>query len=388
MNICYFLGSFPTTSETFIANEIVSAVKAGHKITIARLQKGDSVDHSAVKWIERNIEIVEVEFSDNAIGSMFSLLKFAIKDKSTRAVKEFFKYQPRWLATASLPTLNKLAHHEFDHIHVHFANEQLLLAQALSKLLNVPYSFTMHGYDIRDLPIGKENLNLAIKSSKCFFTVSKSNANDLAAAGIETEKLKIIPCGIDLSNFSERSSPYKKGVLKIVCVARLHPVKNHSTILEALSMLNDADDFTFSAVGDGTEREKLSKIVSDIPRLKDRVRFFGSLTNEEVQAQLLDAHVHILSSLNEGMPVANMEAMAAGLVCVASAVGGLSEIIRSGDNGFLFNPRDAHELAKIIEDIYFKNIDIQRFTTAAREDAFEYFDERKLVREKVSLMSS
>lgn len=388
MNICYFLGIFPVTSETFIANEIVSAVKAGHKITIARLNKGESVDHAAVKWIEKNIEIVEVEFPKNAIGSISSLLKFIIKEKSTHAAREFLKYQPRWLASAILPTLNKLANHEFDHIHVHFANEQLLLAQALSKLLNVPYSFTMHGYDIRDLPIGKENLNLAIKSSKCFFTVSKSNANDLAAAGIETEKLKIIPCGIDLSNFSERSSPYKKGVLKIVCVARLHPVKNHSTILEALSMLNDAVDFTFSAVGDGTEREKLSKIVSDIPRLKDRVRFFGSLTNEEVQAQLLDAHVHILSSLNEGMPVANMEAMAAGLVCIASAVGGLPEVIRDGENGFLFKPRDSNTLAKIIEDIYYKRINIEGVIAAAREDAVEYFDGYKLVREKLALMSA
>ena len=388
MNICYFLGSFPTTSETFIANEIVSAVKAGHKITIARLQKGDSVDHSAVKWIERNIEIVEVEFSDNAIGSMFSLLKFAIKDKSTRAVKEFFKYQPRWLATASLPTLNKLAHHEFDHIHVHFADKQLLLAQAFSKLLNVPYSFTMHGYDIRDLPIGKENLSLAIKSSKCFFTVSKSNASDLAAAGIETKKLKTIPCGIDLSNFSNHSAPYENGVLNIICVARLHPIKNHTIILKALSLLNESVEFSFNIIGDGEEHETLSQLVNDIPRLRTRVHFLGSVTNEEVQAHLLNAHVHILSSLSEGMPVANMEAMAAGLVCVASAVGGLPEIIRSGDNGFLFNPRDAHELAKIIEDIYFKNIDIQRFTTAARENAFEYFDERKLVREKVSLMSS
>ncbi len=49
MHICYVLGTFPTTSETFVSDEIISCVKAGHKVTIARIYQGNAVNHANVE---------------------------------------------------------------------------------------------------------------------------------------------------------------------------------------------------------------------------------------------------------------------------------------------------------------------------------------------------
>ena len=78
------------------------------------------------------------------------------------------------------------------------------------------------------------------------------------------------------------------------------------------------------------------------------------------------------------MPVANTEAMASGLICIASKVGGLPEIIQPGVNGFLFDPKHPEQLKKILEDIFFGKFNIDKISTNARIETIAKFDQIKL----------
>jgi glycosyltransferase involved in cell wall biosynthesis len=378
MHICYVLGTFPTTSETFVSDEIISCVKAGHKVTIARIYQGNAVNHANVEWIKSNVKIIDIKPPINATDSLKFLISACVIQKSVIPLLSLLTHHPRWAMTAMLPTFKQLCHEKIDHIHAHFADKQVLFAHALSALMNVPFSFTMHGYDIRDLPIGKDNLFRVIKAAKCAFTVSAANISALKLIGANTSKFNIIPCGIDTSKFATPSKPYTEGELVIACVARLHPIKNHKTLLQALSMLDKSIKFHLKIIGDGELDEELKSFVKEDLNICHKVSFMGSLSSEQVLDELLISHVHILPSFNEGMPVANTEAMASGLICIASKVGGLPEIIQPGVNGFLFDPKHPEQLKKILEDIFFGKFNIDKICTNARTETIAKFDQIKL----------
>jgi colanic acid/amylovoran biosynthesis glycosyltransferase len=388
MHICYVLGTFPTTSETFVSDEIISCVKAGHKVTIARIYQGNAVNHANVEWIKSNVKIIDIKPPANATDSLKFLISACVIQKSVNPILSLLTHHPRWAMTAMLPTFKQLGHENFDHIHAHFADKQVLFANALSVLLKVPFSFTMHGYDIRDLPIGKDNLLRVINAAKCAFTVSAANISALKLIGANTSKFDIIPCGIDTSKFATPSKPYTEGQLVIACVARLHPIKNHKTLLQALSMLDNNINFHLKIIGDGELNEELKSFVKEDLNLRHKVSFLGSLSSEQVLDELLLSHVHVLPSFNEGMPVANTEAMASGLICITSQVGGLPEVIQTGRNGFLFNPNKPEELATIIEAIYLKKVATENISNSARSDALTMFDQQALMTRKIYKLSA
>lgn len=388
MHICYVLGTFPTTSETFISDEIIKAIEAGHSVTIARTYQGNAANHVNVEWIERNVEIIDIKPPLNSIETIKLLARACAERKSLNPLHALLTHKPRWSVTSMLPTYLHLHEKKVDHIHAHFADKQVLFAHALSTLMQVPFSFTMHGYDIRDLPIGKDYLLKVIKASKCAFTTSTASLAELKKIGANIDSFNSIPCGINATHFTESAREFTGGMLTIACVARLHPVKNHQTLLNALANTSQDVEFKLKIIGDGTLMNELKNCVNSTPRLKGNVIFLGALSNEQVRAELLQSHVHVLPSLSEGgLPVANSEAMATGLICIGSSVGGIPEAIQHGQNGFLFNPNNAEQLTNIIADIYFQRIDLEKITRAARSDALSKLDQEKLLTQKLLKMS-
>jgi glycosyltransferase involved in cell wall biosynthesis len=131
------------------------------------------------------------------------------------------------------------------------------------------------------------------------------------------------------------------------CVAGLKPVKGHRYLLEAAAKVMKADARVHLVlVGDGELRDE---IAAHARRLGIGART-SLLGYREDSAQLAAAFdVAALASLSEGLPNAVMEAMAAGAPVVATAVGGVPELIEDGETGFLVPPADAEALAERIE---------------------------------------
>jgi glycosyltransferase involved in cell wall biosynthesis len=192
---------------------------------------------------------------------------------------------------------------------------------------------------------------------------------DLVNLGIAPHsKIVEIPLGLDLDQF--RNLPTREDALAalglsrddryVAIVARLVPIKDIPTFLRALSRVtNSLPDVCGLVVGDGPERAAVEGVARDLG-LGERCRFLGwraDLTNVYAASDVV-----ALTSLNEGSPVSVIEAMAAGRAVVATAVGGVPDVVGRG-TGILVQAGDHRELADAIVSLL---ADPQRRTELGR----------------------
>jgi glycosyltransferase involved in cell wall biosynthesis len=192
---------------------------------------------------------------------------------------------------------------------------------------------------------------------------------DLVSFGIAPPgKIVEIPLGLDLDQF--RNLPTREDALAalglsrddryVAIVARLVPIKDIPTFLRALSRVtNSLPDVCGLVVGDGPERAAVEGVARDLG-LGESCRFLGwraDLTNVYAASDVV-----ALTSLNEGSPVSVIEAMAAGRAVVATAVGGVPDVVGRG-TGILVQAGDHRELADAIVSLL---ADPQRRTELGR----------------------
>jgi len=131
-------------------------------------------------------------------------------------------------------------------------------------------------------------------------------------------------------------------IFRLVSVGRLHPSKGQSVLLHAVKQLVDRGfALHLDLVGGGVDRVHLD-------RIGRFVTLHGALSNTSTRALLQGADLFVLSSFAEGVPVALMEAMAKEIACIGTVVGGIAELIRSGEEGILVAPSSVEDLSDAI----------------------------------------
>jgi glycosyltransferase involved in cell wall biosynthesis len=170
----------------------------------------------------------------------------------------------------------------------------------------------------------------------------------------------------------------------IVSVARLRPPKDVMTLVRAVAML-EPGSVRALVVGDGPERAELA---AEIRRLgaERAVELLGE--RDDVAELLAAADLFVLSSASEGMPMCVLEAMAAGLPVIASAVGGVPEIVRDGETGILVPPRRPQALAAAIGALAADPAMRRRLGDAGRRRAEAEFDVASFRRAHLELYRS
>jgi glycosyltransferase involved in cell wall biosynthesis len=133
---------------------------------------------------------------------------------------------------------------------------------------------------------------------------------------------------------------------RLITVGRLRAPKDPLTFIRALAAVSPTPQAV--VVGDGPGRAEVEHEV-------ERLGLAGSVVlvgeRDDVPELLADASVFVLSSTSEGLPISILEAMAAGLPVVATAVGGAPELVVDGETGLLVPPRDPAALAAAIEKL-------------------------------------
>jgi glycosyltransferase involved in cell wall biosynthesis len=170
-------------------------------------------------------------------------------------------------------------------------------------------------------------------------------------------KTFLIPLGFELERFlKHKKHNYLKQELGLPpatpllgIVGRLVPIKNHSLLLQVLRQLKLAGNpLHLAIIGDGELRQQLEREVSDL-KLGASVHFLSWRLDMEFVYAGID--ILVLTSLNEGTPVTIIEAMAAGVPIVATAVGGVPDLIRDGETGFLCAPNDVGQMTERIQHL-------------------------------------
>ena len=188
--------------------------------------------------------------------------------------------------------------------------------------------------------------------------ITSGQKADLVSLGIApSAKIVEIPLGLDLDQF--RELPAREAAITalglpsdgryVAIVARIVPIKDVPTFLRALSRITELlPDVRGLVVGDGPDRAAVERVARDLG-LGDRCRFLG--WRADLPNVYAAAEVVVLCSLNEGSPISVIEAMAAGRAVVATAVGGVPDIVNEA-TGVLVPAGDHQALADAVAGLF------------------------------------
>jgi glycosyltransferase involved in cell wall biosynthesis len=187
-------------------------------------------------------------------------------------------------------------------------------------------------------------------------SVSDGVRNSLLALGLPPERVLTIPNGIDLARFAAADThPFAHRQAGIVMAARLVAQKDHTTLLHAVALLRQrglTPPVLLAGAGGPEQIHKLQNLSQQLG-ISEQVQLLGHCG--DLPALLMRYQIGVLSSHYEGMPLALLEAMAAGMAVVGSAVPGISELLRDGEDGCLVahaNPSAlANTLHKLLTDV-------------------------------------
>lgn len=202
----------------------------------------------------------------------------------------------------------------------------------------------------------------------------------LASEGLAPASTAVIPNGVEVDSLPPRRAERRAhGGPTLITVANLRAEKNHETLIAAAAMLaRRFPGLRLQIVGAGPRRGALESLVAS-RRLQHHVEFLGH--REDVPALLADADVFVLPSRSEAFPNGAIEAMAAGLPVVATAVGGLRDLIEDGRTGLLVpRPDDVEALAAAVQRVLADEALAARLAAAARAETRERYSFERMVR--------
>jgi glycosyltransferase involved in cell wall biosynthesis len=232
-------------------------------------------------------------------------------------------------------------------VHTHTAKAGAV-GRIAARLAGVPVVVhTFHGHTFRGYwgRVGSWGAVMAERLlgrlADCLIAVSEGVRDDLIEFRIAPPvKIVTVPLGLDLAPFAAQSRGGAKPAVGIV--GRLVPIKNHALFLRlARRLIAEGFDGDFVIVGDGELRAALEREAAD---LDGRLTFTG--WRRDLPQVYAGLSVVVNTSLNEGTPLALIEAMAAGTPVVATAVGGVPDLIRHGETGWLASNGDVAALAE------------------------------------------
>lgn len=276
-------------------------------------------------------------------------------------------------------------------VHTHTAKAGVL-GRLAARAMGVPvvvhtfHGHVLHGYfgALKSAVFRLAECVLAPLTST-LVTVSESVRDDLVSMGIaRAHHIKVIPLGLELGRLTGR---LPRGALRaagvplasplIGCVGRLVPIKDLGGFLEAAARVRtEIPEAHFALVGDGPQREELEKRARELG-IAEVVHFYG--WRQDMEEVYGDLDVVVNCSLNEGTPVALIEALAAGRPIVATRVGGTPDVLGENRHGLLVPARDSRALALAVVEVLRRPEAARARALAGQRDVVSRFAKERLL---------
>lgn len=352
MKIAFASHLFPTESEplngTFVAEQACALADLGVDVTVLspkweknpRAQRGLRLDtqFGHVKW-------------RSGIPSALNVL---LAEPRYR----------RWLG-------ERLRSVRPDLVHAHYGFPDGVAAVRAAKRLGLPVVVTLHGSDVNHQlrrPIVGRLLARALADADALICVSAAMIDVLRAIDPRlTRRAVVIPNGFQSDDVTFRTDRRRDSVL---FVGGLRPVKNPVAVVDAFAAIADRTDLRLVMAGGGELSSELRRRVRDLG-LAGRVDLLGDVAHPDLDGLLAHARVLVMPSRSEGLPIALLEALGAGVPVVASQVGAIPRFIRPGVNGFLVKPGDSDGLARALERACAETWDHARIAAEGRAYTWE-----------------
>ncbi|MBN1285770.1 MAG: glycosyltransferase family 4 protein [Anaerolineae bacterium] len=293
-----------------------------------------------------------------------------------------------------------------DVVHTHTAKAGFV-GRLAARLAGVPVVVhTFHGHVFRGyFGPAKTRFFIALEQfgarlADRIVTLTEGLKRELVGYGIApAAKFAVIPLGLELAPLA--ALPRHGGALRrelgldastplVGAVGRLAPVKHLDLLLDAAACIDVQklrSPLHIALAGDGECRPALEAQARALG-IVERVHFLGWRDTRALPAVYGDLDVLVMSSHNEGMPVSIIEAMAAGVPVVATAVGGVPDLVTDGQTGALVPPDDAGALAGAVTRVLTEPAPAQRMADAARRDVLERFSPARLADDLTALYTA
>ncbi|MEQ8766155.1 MAG: glycosyltransferase family 4 protein [Planctomycetota bacterium] len=224
---------------------------------------------------------------------------------------------------------------------------------------------------------------LKVRAHRCVdrvVTISQSNRRLLIENHrVDPDRIAVIPNGIDPEPFARVAEPVGRPLI-IGVVGRLDEQKGHDLLLDALSRCRA--DIRARFIGSGPWRVRLEAHAEELD-LDERVEFRGF--RQDLVSELEAIDLLVMPSRHEGLPLALLEAMAAGRGAVAFDVGGISEVIEPERSGVLVPAGDVAALARVLDRLAEDPALVRRFGVAARERVRRTFARDRMIEQTASV---
>ncbi len=278
-----------------------------------------------------------------------------------------------------------------DVLHAHFAVPAGAVALALHRLTGIPYALTAH---LGDVPGGTPE-----KTGRWFRLIYPltppvwRNAAQVAAVSGFTRQLamksynvpvRVIFNGVDTHALNP-GEIVSGNPPRLVFAGRFMPQKNPLQVVRTLAALRDLP-WTCVMAGDGPLRQA---VIAEIERegLTERFTLPGWVETAQVLEYFANSDILLMPSLSEGLPVVGVQALAYGLALVVSRIGGWSDLVSSGENGFMLEKEDAPGFEEALRGLLTNPAQLLAFRRASRERAAD-FDLKKIVTQYEELLAA
>lgn len=394
INIAYFINQYPKVSHSFIRREILALERQGFNVQRIALRgwDGDLVDVDDLRERGQTQYVLMEGISGLLVAALrmmvthplrFAAALWAALRMGVRADRPM-SYHLIYLAEACriVPWLEASG---AQHVHAHFGTNSTEVVMLVNALGGPTYSFTVHGPEEFDKP---EFIHLAEKIRRAAFVVAVSSYGRSQlyrwVAHAHWHKIKVVHCGLEQAFHRVPTVPVS-AASRLVCFGRLCEQKGQMLLLQAArQLLAKGVAFELVLAGDGEMRPQVEALILQL-ELKDKVRITGWISSKQVRAEILAARALVLPSFAEGLPVVIMEAMALRRPVLTTFVAGIPELVRPGNNGWLFPPGDVDELAAALEDCLNQPVEVlERMGDAAHRRVLARHD---IDREVVKLAS-
>mgnify|MGYP000020603414 CR=1 FL=1 len=356
------LSEFPAVSETFILNQITGLINSGHVVCIyAKFASPNTAQHPEIKKYgldDKTNYYTRVPESKKAlrIQALMGLcgILFAHPLKTIRLLVHIFRsrntldYVPLLLA---IDTIRR----DLSVLHCHFGNNGNIGIKVKSFNPSIKLLTTFHGHDANSYPrkYGKGVYQELFQKGDLFTANTGFTAQQVQALGCDNRKIKILPMGIDISEFPWTQKSLNPGET-VVCltVARLVQKKGHQYAIYAMKKIVEKHaNVCYQIVGNGPLEDELRSLVKTLS-LEDNVQFMGALDSSKVKDLYRKAHLFLFPSITsdegdrEGQGLVLQEAQAMGLPIISTYHNGIPEGVLENESALLVPEKDIDALAE------------------------------------------
>ena len=357
--VAYLVNQYPKTSHAWMRREIEGVLASGVEVdrySVRRVDEplvdpGDQREQEATTvLLEQGAARILTAFAVTLLtspGRFFDALGLAWSIGKNHPRGRLF-HLVYFVEACLLARL--LVRRPVRHLHAHFGTNSATVALLVNRLVGVPFSFTFHGPEIFE-SISPRCLRAKIHAAAFVVAISHHGFSALErwSDPEHWHKLRLIRCGTDARFLDAPETPLP-AERRIVCVARLSPVKGHLVLLDALKRLVDEGlDPVLSLVGDGDFRPAIERRAADLG-LAERIRWCGWLDGEGVRDEVLASRLMVLPSFDEGLPVVFMESLALHRPVISTYIAGIPELIENDRTGWVVPAGSVDHLADALRE--------------------------------------